>query len=114
MQKKTIDPSEWNDFLSEFSDRNTGRRARFEAFTSDGVAEEDEEASFQSVSIDDGVVTIDRVTAEGGKTITDRLENIHGITVQLDWDESENTMEFMDSNGDMVVLHFESRVDGGS
>ena len=113
MQKKTIEPIEWSQFLSEFSDRNTGRRARFEAFTSSGVAEEDEEGSFQSVSIDNSVVTVDRVTA-GGEPITDRIEGIHGITVQFDSDDSENTLEFMDSNGDVTVLHFESRVDGDS
>src|SRR5688572_6012421 len=109
MQKKTIEPSEWNNFLSGFSDRNTGRRARFEAFTPSGVAEEDEEGSFQSVSIDNNVVTVDRVTAKGG-TISDRIDDVRGIAVQLDWDESENTMEFMDLNGDVTVLHFESMV----
>jgi hypothetical protein len=113
MQKKTIASSDWNSFLSEFSDRNTGRRARFEAFTSSGVAEEDEEGSFQSVSINDHIVTVDRVTASG-EPIEDRIENVRGITVQLDSDESENTMEFMDSNGDVTVLHFESMVDGES
>ena len=111
MQKKTIESSEWDNFLSEFSDRNTGRRARFEAFTSRGVAEEDEEASFQSVSIENHVVTVDRVTAKG-EQIADRIEDVRGIAVQLDSDESENTIEFMDSSGDVTVLHFESRLDG--
>ena len=113
MQKKTIESSEWNNFLSEFSDRNTGRRARFEAFTAGGVAEEDEEASFQSASIDGQVVTIDRVTA-GGESISDQIDDVRGVSVQLDTDESENTIEFMDSNGDVTVLHFESMVDGES
>jgi hypothetical protein len=113
MQKKNIEPAEWNNFLSEFSDRNTGRRARFEAFTADGVAEEDEEASFQSVSIENHVVTVDRVTARG-ETISDQIEDVRGIAVQLDSDESDNTMEFMDASGDVTVLHFESMVDGES
>ena len=113
MQKKTIEPSEWDTFLSGFSDRNTGRRARFEAFTSGGVAEEDEEASFQSVSIENNVVTVDRDTAKGGP-IADRIDDVRGIAVQFDSDESENTIEFMDANGDVTVLHFESMVDGES
>ena len=113
MEKKTIDPVQWNTFLSEFSDRNTGRRARFEAFTASGVAEEDEEASFQSVSIENGLVTVDRITA-GGETITDTISDVHGIQIQLDSDDSENTIEFLDTNGDMIVLHFESLVDGQS
>lgn len=113
MQKNTIDRTDWDSFLSEFSDRNTGRRARFEAFTDDGVAEEDEEGSFQSVSFENGTVTVDRVTATG-ESISDTIEDVHGIAVQLDSDDSENTIEFTDSNGDLTVLHFESRVDGDS
>ncbi|MGD9563545.1 MAG: hypothetical protein AB7F88_16120 [Pyrinomonadaceae bacterium] len=113
MQKRTIDPAEWDAFLSEFSDRNAGRRARFEAFTEDGVAEEDEEGSFQSVSIDAHVITVDRVTANG-EPIEDTVEDVRGIAVQLDSDESENTLELADSNGDVTVLHFESMVDGES
>lgn len=113
MQKKTIEAADWNSFLAAFSDRNAGRRARFEAFTADGVAEEDEEASFQSVSVENGLVTVDRVTSRG-EAIADRIENVRGIAVQLDSDDSENTMEFMDSAGDLTVLHFESMVDGES
>jgi hypothetical protein len=113
MEKKTIGPSEWDDFLAGFSDRNEGRRARFEAFVGDGVAEEDEEGAFESVTIEGDVVIVRRRTAKG-REISSRLENVHGIAVQLDSDESENTMEFMDMNGDMTVLHFESRVDGDS
>jgi hypothetical protein len=113
MQKKIIQPSEWNEFLAGFSDRNTGRRARFEAFTTDGVAEEDEEGVFQSASIEGHIAVVDRVTAKG-RMISDRIEGVRGLAVQLDSDESENTIEFTDSNGDMMVLHFESMVDGES
>lgn len=113
MLKKTIEPAEWNNFLSEFSDRNNGRRARFEAFTARGVAEEDEEGTFQSVTIENHTAIVDRVTSSG-KPIIDRIEDVRGITIQLDSDESENTMEFMDSSGNMTVLHFESMVDGES
>ena len=113
MLKKTIESSEWGNFLSEFSDRNNGRRARFEAFTGGGVAEEDEEGTFQSVAVDGHNAIVDRVTSHG-KTITDTIEDVRGISIQLDSDDSENTMEFVDSSGNMMVLHFESMVDGES
>ena len=51
MDKKVIAPDEWNEYLADFSSRNQGRRARFEAFSHDGVAEEDEEAVFESVAM---------------------------------------------------------------
>ncbi|NOT47489.1 MAG: hypothetical protein HOP17_07035 [Acidobacteria bacterium] len=111
--RKTIDPNEWSEFLTDFSNRNRGRRSRFEEFTRGSVAEEDEEGVFESVSIQNAVVTISRLTAN--KTpIADHIENIHGIVVQYDTDGSENTIEFMNPNGDMTVLHFESLVDGDS
>lgn len=113
MDKKVIDPQEWQEFLSDFSERNRGRRARFETFSRGSVAEEDEEGTFESIAIDSGVVSVGRESAAGhdiGAEITD----VRGITVQLDSDGSENTMEFMDTNGDMTVLHFESMVDGES
>ena len=44
MDKKIIAPDEWNEYLADFSTRNHGRRARFEAFSRGRVREEDEEA----------------------------------------------------------------------
>lgn len=116
MDKKVIAPDEWNEYLADFSSRNQGRRARFEAFSHDGVAEEDEEAVFESVAIADSRVTINRTVRADDKNapITDILAGVHGISVQLDSDGSDNTMEFMDTNGDLTVLHFESMVDGES
>lgn len=114
--KKTISPDEWNEFLADFSVRNNGRRARFEAFSRRGVAEEDEEAAFDAIGIERDVVTVTRLnrsTASESK-ITDEVIGVHGISVQYDTDNSENTLEFMDTNGDMTVLHFESLVDGDS
>lgn len=113
MTKKTIDPAEWNKFLAEFSDRNRGRRVRFEEFSRSGVAEEDEEGAFESLSIDNYVVEVKRKAANG-KPLTDHIDGVHGISVQYDSDSSENTMEFMDTNGNMTVMHFESKVDGDS
>ncbi len=114
---KMIDPTEWTEFLAEFSERNRGRRARFELFRRDGeVAEEGQEGYFEQVSIDNSIVTIERKykNHEKDRTMTDAIPNIHGISVQYDTDESENTVEFTNDKGDMTVLHFESMVDGGS
>ena len=113
MDKKIIAPDEWNEYLADFSTRNNGRRARFEAFSRDGVAEEDEEAVFRSVSLAGDKITVERAVA-GGSSISDEITGVHGIAVQLDSDRSDNTMEFMDTNGDLTVLHLESMVDGES
>lgn len=113
MTKKTIDPAEWNKFLAEFSDRNRGRRVRFEEFSLRGVAEEDEEGAFENISIDKGLAEVERRTA-AGSSVTDHIDDVRGISVQYDSDGSENTMEFMDTNGDLTVMHFESLVDGDS
>lgn len=113
MDKKIIAPDQWNEYLADFSTRNQGRRARFEAFSRGSVVEEDEEAVFQTVSISGDKVTVGRAVT-GGSTITDEVTGVHGIAVQLDSDGSDNTMEFMDLGGDLTVLHFESMVDGES
>ena len=113
MDKKIIAPDEWNEYLADFSSRNKGRRARFEAFSRGSVVEEDEEAVFHTVSISGDKVTIGR-SVSGGSPTTDEITGVHGIAVQLDSDGSDNTMEFMDINGDLTVLHFESMVDGES
>lgn len=114
--KKPVDPASWNEFLAEFSGRNRGRRSRFEAFSRRGVKEEDEEAIFESVSISGDTVTVNRTIRSNTheSAITDEVTGVHGIAIQYDSDNSENTMEFMDINGDMTVLHFESLVDGDS
>ena len=116
MDKKIIAPDEWNEYLADFSTRNSGRRARFEAFSRGGVVEEDEEAVFQTVAISGDKVTVGRLVRSASDTspIADEITGVHGIAVQLDSDGSDNTMEFMDTNGDLTVLHFESMVDGES
>ena len=114
---KMIDPAGWSEFLSEFSERNQGRRARFELFRRDGeVAEESQEGYFERIGIEKDVVTIERKykNHEEDKVMSDAIPNIHGISVQYDTDESENMLEFTNDKGDMTVLHFESRVDGDS
>lgn len=115
--KKMIDPAGWPEFLAEFSERNKGRRARFELFRRDGeIAEEGREGQFDGASIDGRVATIKRTYETSGesKTMSDELHDTHGIEVQYDTDGSEDTIEFTDHKGNMTVLHFESRVDGDS
>lgn len=115
-QKATIEPSNWLDFLSDFTDRNRGRRARFEIFRPGTSAEEQQEGHFETATINDNVVTIQRSYESHGeqKIMSDDITDVHGIVVQLDTDGSEDTLEFTDHNGDLTVLHFESLVDGGS
>jgi hypothetical protein len=115
--KKLIEPAAWPEFLAEFSERNRGRRARFELFRRDGaVAEEDQEGNFEDVSVDGRVVKVKRSYNRLGESrvMTDELHDTHGIQVQYDTDNSEETIEFTDHKGNMTVLHFESLVDGDS
>ena len=114
---KSIEPGNWQSFLEEFSGRNRDRRARFELFHHAGdVKEEEQEAHFESAALEGDVVTIKRIDRSGRepRELVIHLPNIHGISVQYDTDESEDTLEFTNQNGDMTVLHFESRVDGDS
>lgn len=114
---KVIEPEQWAKVLSEFSERNNGRRARFELFRRDGaVAEEEREGYFESVNEHNGTVTIVRTDRSGKKerSVEDKIPNIRGISVQFDTDGSDNTIEFTNDRGDMTVLHFESNIDGDS
>jgi hypothetical protein len=116
-QKNTIDPAGWGEFLQDFSQRNRGRRARFDIFEQSGrTAEELQEGVFESVSLEDRHVTVERSYDDRGeaKTMTDEIKDVHGIAVQLDTDGSESAIEFSNHNGDMTQLHFESKVDGDS
>lgn len=113
MDRTTIAPDEWAKYLDEFSTRNRGRRARFEAFAEETVTEEDEEAVFEGVSAEGDRFTVKRVNrTHGDEPITDELTGIRGIAVQHDSDGSDNTIEFTDDRGDLAILHFESTVDG--
>lgn len=113
---KAIEPQEWATFLNAFSERNHGRRARFEIFSHGDFAEEEQEAFFTSASIDGNTVTVKRHYKNHGeeKTMTDTLKNIRGVAVQYDTDDSEDMLEFTDDKNAMTTLHFESRVDGDS
>lgn len=114
---KTVEPQEWDTFLNAFSERNHGRRARFEIFgPNGGFKEEEQEGDFASISIDGHTVKVTRHYEKHGEpaTMTDKLENVRGIAVQYDTDNSEDMLEFTDDKGSMTTLHFESRVDGDS
>ena len=114
---KQIEPQNWDSFLEDFSARNKGRRARFELFHHAGdVKEEEQEAHFESATVDGRVVTVKRTDTSGRapRELTIDLHDTHGIAVQYDTDESEDTLEFTNHKGDMTVLHFESKIDGDS
>ncbi|MEO6655979.1 MAG: hypothetical protein ABIO36_07825 [Pyrinomonadaceae bacterium] len=114
---KMIEPQEWETFLYSFSNRNRGRRARFEVFgPNGGFKEEVQEGSFTSISLDNGTVTVKRTYQKQDEeaSMTDELKNIVGVSVQYDTDNSEDMLEFTDDKGGMTTLHFESRVDGDS
>jgi hypothetical protein len=113
---RTIEPQNWDAFLNEFTERNRGRRARYEVFSGGDIIEEDEEAHLESISINDGSVTVKRtyeMHGEPAETKVD-LENIRGISVQYDTDNSEDMLEFTNERNELVTLRLESRVDGVS
>ena len=116
-QRSTVEPSAWNEFLADFSERNNGRRARFELFGQGGsVKEESQEGHFEKASLTGRTVTIVRTYESHGmtKTMTDEIKDTHGIQIQHDAEGGEETLEFMNHNGDKTVLRFESLIDGAS
>jgi len=119
--RKQISPDNWEKFLQEFSARNTNRRARFNIFFSSGeTVEEAEEGHLKSVVLskngDKTQVTVKRAdqTSENEETMTDTIENVRGITVQIDTDGSEDILEITDEKNTLFSLRFESKVDGAS
>ena len=113
---KMIEPQEWDTFLNGFTERNRGRRARFEIFSHGDFSEEEQEAYFENVERDDNTITVKRTYEKHGEqaTMTDTLENIRGISIQYDTDNSEDMLEFTNNRNELTTLHFEARVDGDS
>jgi len=113
---KLVEPQDWSTFLDGFTKRNRGRRARYEFFTHGDVFEEDEEARFESASMDGNKVTIKRRHNNRGPEteLVDEIESIRGIAVQYDVDESEDALEFTNDRNELTSLRLESRVDGAS
>ncbi len=119
--RKQISPDNWEKFLREFSARNTNRRARFNIFFSSGeTVEEGEEGHLESVALDKNgnntQVIVKRAdqTSENEETMTDTIERVRGITVQIDTDGSEDILEITDEKNTLFSLRFESKVDGAS
>ena len=119
--RKQISPDNWEKFLQEFSARNTNRRARFNIFFSSGeTVEEAEEGHLESVALSKNggktQVVIKRAdqTSEDEETMTDTIERVRGVTVQIDTDGSEDILEITDEKNTLFSLRFESKLDGAS
>jgi hypothetical protein len=113
-----IEPTNWEEFLSEFTKRNYNRRARFELFKGGNVEEESSKANLEEISINRHgnavnveVIRIDRTNAEAHK-IRDEVTNVRGIAVQYDTDGSEDVLEITDNQNSLISLKLESKVDG--
>lgn len=119
--KKTIKPDEWENFLSEFSARNKDRRARFDVFRKDGtVQEESQELRLADINLKQSgerhsveIIRIDRTEGEAEKQ-RETVTNVRGIAVQFDVDGSEDALEITDDQNTLIMLRFESNVDGVS
>ena len=119
--RKAIEPSNWEKFLQDFSKRNANRRARFDIFFESGeTLEEGEEGHLESVALvkngDKTQVVVKRTdqTAENAETMTDTIENVRGVGVQIDTDSSEDALEITDGKNTLFSLRLESKVDGNS
>lgn len=117
---KAINPNNWENFLKEFSARNHNRRARFELFNIGERSEEAQESHLENISLKKAgnqwqliVTRIDKSGKEN-QTMTETLENVHGLAVQLESDGSENVLEVSDNKGNLAMLRFESKIDGVS
>ena len=118
---KQIEPGNWEEFLRDFADRNNNRRARFDAFRSDGTTEEEaSEEHLEDIRLkSDGklksveIVRFDRGKANAKKS-HNVISNVKGIAVQYDTDGSEDALEITDDENTLISLHFESKVDGAS
>ncbi len=119
--KKLIKPENWKEFLKEFSDRNKNRRARFDVFRSSGkVEEEAQELRLEEVVLKRNdkrenveIIRIDRTEGDAEKS-TETVTNVRGIAVQYDTDNSEDALEITDDQNTLIMLRFESKVDGVS
>lgn len=117
---KQIEPSNWEEFLSEFSTRNNDRRARFEVFRGGSVEEEDQEAHLEEVSLKRNgnktnveFIRINRADKNADK-IRNEVTNVRGISVQYDVDGSEVVLEITDDQNSLISLRMESKIDGNS
>ncbi len=116
-----IGSENWKEFLQEFSSRNYNRRARFDVFRSNGrVEEEGQESHLEDIVLRENgnqrnieVIRIDRSEKNADK-IRDVITNVRGVQVQYDTDGSEDAIEITDDQNTLIMLRFESKVDGAS
>ncbi len=116
-----INPKDWKKFLEDFSNRNNGRRSRFDIFKSGGeILEENLEAHFEEARLEEigdkknvVITRIDRTDANAEK-LKNEVTNVRGIAVQFETDGSENVLEITDDQNSLISLRFESKVDGVS
>lgn len=116
---KAIEPKNWESFLTEFSNRNRKRRARFNIFRiSGGTEEEMQEAALENVSFKKentkSAVIIERIDAADNRRLIDTIEDVRGIAVQYETDGSENVLEITDKENALISLRLESKIDGNS
>lgn len=119
--RKAIESDDWGEFLRDFAMRNNDRRARFDVFESDGTVEEEgQELHLEDVVLrNEGdsktieIIRIDRsdATAEKSKVV---ITNVRGVSVQFDKDGSEDALEIIDDQNSLIMLRFESKIDGVS
>jgi hypothetical protein len=116
-----IGSENWKEFLEEFSIRNHNRRARFDVFRSNGkVEEESMEAHLEDIIARQNgkeqnieVIRIDRSEKNADK-LRDTITNVRGVAIQYDTDGSEDALEITDDQNTLIMLRFESKVDGVS
>jgi hypothetical protein len=118
---KAIEPGNWEEFLKEFSRRNQDRRARFNVFFRSGeTVEEAEEGHLKNVLLNrngnETQVVVERVdrSNQDEESMTDTIDNVRGIAVQYEEDNSENILELTDDKNTLISLRFESKLDGAS
>lgn len=106
--------------MKEFSARNHNRRARFELFNIGDRSEETQESHLENIVLkktgNQAQLIVTRIDTSGkeNRIVTDTLDNVHGLAVQLESDGSENVLEVSDNKGNLAMLRFESTVDGAS
>lgn len=114
---KQIEPKDWAGFLEDFSTRNNNRRARFQIFKGNNSEEERQESFLEEISLkNENTVVVTRIdrTKENADKFHDTITNVSGIAVQYDVDGSESVLEITDREKELVLLRFESMVDGVS
>jgi hypothetical protein len=106
---RTINKTDWTEFLKEYSSRNEGQPTRLGVFkTSDGVTED--------LWIEDGLplLALDVYLNKGTTRIDVLFENythsIDGVVrlVEVDGDRTDHGLDISDVDGSTTVMRFEN------